>query len=301
MRRAILAAFAVALTHLAAAPARADADAFWRHWSDGQAELNGYRLVQPRYGELREGQAVLVFVTEPFSRSRLVKVDRWDPKDPDQFTALKLNHLRIFQTGIYDYRVMTSVFADPAAGFEPVEVTFTSQEWCGHVFERLTRPGGGAEVVVDSYFEGESGKASVAGPVVIEDAIFIQARGLMSGGPGSFPAGPAATLASALVRRLKHLPANKAATTFTWSGPSEVKVPAGAFTARTLSWPRPDGVGCALDVEVAAPHRILGWRCDDGERAELTGSFRSPYWQQQGEGDEKLLTKLGLWAPGKRR
>ena len=37
---------------------------------------------------LRTGRAVLVFVTEPFSRSRKVKVDRWNPKDPDQFTAL---------------------------------------------------------------------------------------------------------------------------------------------------------------------------------------------------------------------
>lgn len=286
---------------LAAGPASADAGAFWKHWSDGQAELNGYRLVQPRYGALREGQAVLVFVTEPFSRSRLVKVDRWDPNDPDQFTALKLNHLRIFQTVIYDYRIMTSVFADPGAGFSPVEVTFTSQEWCGHVFERLTRPGGGAEVVVDSYFEGETGKASIAGPLVVEDAVLIVARGLMAGGPGSAPSGAAEVLPSALVRRLKHLPAAKAAATFEWSGPRELKVPAGAFTVRSLSWKRVDGVGCALDVEVAAPHRVIGWRCDDGEVAELTGSMRSPYWRQNGEGDEALLQKLGLWAPGRRR
>lgn len=282
-------------------PAAADADAFWRHWSDGKAELNGYRLVQPRYGEQREGQAVLVFVTEPFRRSTLVKADRYDPKDPDQFTALKLNHLRTFQTGIYDYRVMTSVFVDPSAGFEPVEVTFTSQEWCGHVFERSTRPGGGAEVVVDSYFEGESGRVALPAPVVVEDALFIAARGLMVGGPGSVPSGPAEVLTSALVRRLKHLPATKGATTFTWSGPREARVPAGVFAVRSLEWVRGDRQKCAIDVEVAAPHRIIGWRCDDGEVAELTGSMRSPYWQQNREGDEKLLQQLGLWAPGLRR
>ncbi len=49
--------------------AAADADEFWSHWGDGKAELDGYALTQPRYGELREGTAVLIFVTEDFSDS----------------------------------------------------------------------------------------------------------------------------------------------------------------------------------------------------------------------------------------
>lgn len=285
---------------LLAAPAHADADAFWRHWSDGQAELNGYRLTQPRYGQTREGQAVLVFVTEPYSRSRLVKVDRYDPNDPDQLTVLKLNHLRTFQTGIYDYRVMTSAFTDPQRGFAPLEITFSGQEWCGHVFERITTPGGGVEVSVDSYFEGESTKTALSGPIVTEDTLFITARGLMAGGPGSAPAGSASVLTSALTRRLAHLPATAVATAFAWTGPRSAKVPAGTFEVRTLEWTRGDRATCALDVEIAAPHRIVGWRCSDGEVAELTGSMRSPYWRQNREGDEKLLRKLGVWAPGRR-
>ena len=36
---------------------------FWKHWGDGQAELNGYRLKQPRYGVVRDGTAVMIFVT----------------------------------------------------------------------------------------------------------------------------------------------------------------------------------------------------------------------------------------------
>ena len=73
-------------------PAHADVSAFWQTWSDGQAEVSGYRLVQPRYGQSRTGHAVLIYVTEPFSRKKKVKVDRYTPNNPDHFTVLKLNH-----------------------------------------------------------------------------------------------------------------------------------------------------------------------------------------------------------------
>ena len=46
---------------------------------------------------------------------------------------LKLNSVRDFQTGIYHYNVMTSVFARVAAGWPIAKVSFSSQEWCGHV------------------------------------------------------------------------------------------------------------------------------------------------------------------------
>ena len=58
---------------LCAAPA--PAQDFWAHWGDGRAELNGYRLVQPRYGAKRTGTAVLVFVTEDMSDALRVKAD----------------------------------------------------------------------------------------------------------------------------------------------------------------------------------------------------------------------------------
>src|SRR5882672_3258663 len=45
-------------------------DAFWKHWGDGRGELAGYDLEIPRYGPLRHGVAVTIFVTETFSNSR---------------------------------------------------------------------------------------------------------------------------------------------------------------------------------------------------------------------------------------
>jgi hypothetical protein len=48
------------------------------------------------------------------------------------YPVLKLNAVRKFQTGIYDYSVLTSTFARTAAGFPVAKLSFSIQEWCGH-------------------------------------------------------------------------------------------------------------------------------------------------------------------------
>ena len=60
----LLALLACAANPVAQAPAFDDA--FWKQWGDGQAELSGYDLTFPRYGQLRRGVAVTIFVTEMF-------------------------------------------------------------------------------------------------------------------------------------------------------------------------------------------------------------------------------------------
>ena len=281
-----------------ATPAIADDAAFWSHWSDGKAELNGYRLTLSRYGQTRTGSAVMIFVTEPFSRTRKVKVDRYDKENPDHFTAFKLNLVRKFQTGIYDYSVMTSVFTDPGARFAPVKTSFSSQEWCGQVYEETHFGAEGTKVRTDSYFEGETMTTTLEPGLWSEEGLFVWARGLASNGPADTKSGKVSVLGSAFVRRLRHLPARPLETALDWSGPETITVPAGTFTARKLSWTRQTGATCGVDIEVARPHRVLRWACSDGEKAELLGTRRSPYWRMSREGDEKLLRDLGLGATG---
>jgi hypothetical protein len=271
---------------------------FWQHWSDGLAELSGYDLVQPRYGELRHGRAVAIYVTEPYSRSKRVKVDQYDAQNPDHVTVLKLNLVKKFQTGVYDYSLMTSVFSVPEEGFMPLEVTFSSQEWCGHVFDEVHRTADGLTLNVNSYFEGESQSDRVAAAGVMpEDALFITLRGLGAGGLASADS-DAQLLPSATYRRLAHKPARAFGARLDWAdAPSAVEVPAGKIDARRVSWNRADDVVCSADVEVAYPHRIVQWQCADGEVAKLTGTARLPYWKTHAEGDEKLLQGLGLGVP----
>src|ERR1043166_6066798 len=79
---------------------------FDSYWHDGKAELDGYKFTISRYGQERKGQGVLVYVTEPFSESKRVKVDDPSKNAADAFEAFKLNAVRDFQTGIYDYNTM---------------------------------------------------------------------------------------------------------------------------------------------------------------------------------------------------
>src|SRR5215471_360645 len=66
-------------------------DAFWKHWGDGRAEMSGYDLVFPRYGQPRKGVAVAIFVTETFSNSLRVKSDPGRHPKADEYPVMKLN------------------------------------------------------------------------------------------------------------------------------------------------------------------------------------------------------------------
>jgi len=292
---------------LVAAGAAASEPTFEQTWRDGKAELDGYHLAVMRYGEWRAGQAVLVYVTEPFSMRRRVKVD--DPsKDPaDTFEALKLNLVRDFQTGIYDYNTMTSVFAR-SSDFAPSKISFSSAEWCGHVYEELRFDRAAVRQSVRSYFENESGDRDLKAPRggVPEDNLYILLRGLRGAylRPGETRTVP--FLPSAVTRRLTHRAASWGSATIERSARAErVIVPAGTFASRRYVVTSDDGREGIFWVEEAAPHRLLRWTWsgaargsrmggDAAERAELTGTVRVPYWNLNRNGDERRLRELGL-------
>ena len=59
---------------------------FGDYWYQGKAELASYDLNQSRYGEIRNGHAVLIFLTEDFSNYRrynaaVMKVGDLSPED----------------------------------------------------------------------------------------------------------------------------------------------------------------------------------------------------------------------------
>jgi hypothetical protein len=272
-------------------------EGFWAAWGDGQAEVAGYRLVQPRYGALRRGEAVLITVTEDFLGDRLVKADG---PAPGVFPVLKLNEVRDFTTGVYDYNVMSSTFFPLDGRFPagvPVKVTFSSQEWCGHVWDQVTLRNHEMRHVWHSYFasEGEGDqRAAVPKDAVFADAGALWARDLAG---EAVPAGSSRAVRvwpRAIDARFDHEPANFVAGTASRdAATSTVRVPAGTFEVRRtrllygdqdLSW----------WVEVAPPHRLVAWEAANGERAELAGAARMPYWKLQQEGDERLRASLGL-------
>jgi len=87
------------------------------YWFQGKAEINSYNLTQYRYGEARDGEAVLIFVTEDFSRKKHVKLDDTEAAGRDKISVLKMNQTREFVTGIYPYHMMLSAFYSYQGGF----------------------------------------------------------------------------------------------------------------------------------------------------------------------------------------
>ena len=279
-----------------AAVASAGEPDFSAYWHDGKAEIDGYRLTVNRYGEPREGTAVAIYVTEPFSESKRVKVN--DPaQDPkDTFDVLKLNLVRDFQTGIYDYNTMVSVFLR-SGDFTPVKITFSSAEWCGHVYEELLFGTSGITGHYYSYFEDESGPRRLenAKNGVVEDNLFILLRGLRGDFIGPGKTRKVKLLPSVYYGRLSHKPLEwEDADISRRSGVEKVEVPAGKFDAIVYEIKTSSGRAGKFFVEKAYPHRILRWEMPPDVSGELTGSTRLEYWKLNKKGDESYLKEIGL-------
>jgi hypothetical protein len=302
MKRAALALLLALSVVSASSPAStASAQDFWAYWGDGQAELNGYRLVQPRYGAKRDGTAVLIFVNEEMSDALRVKADPGKHPAADVMPVLKLNAIRDFQTGIYDYNVMTSVFARIVPGWPVAKVSFSSQEWCGHVYHQLLVRGGRVLGTFHSYFDGEAdGTDDLAVPAdgVFEDALPILLRGWLGAylKPGESRTVP--FLPSLLRSRLDHQRlAWRTASIALSAAPGAVRVPAGAFRVVTWTVTPEGGPRLTYLIEAEPPYRLVRWKADDGEEGSLVGSSRLAYWKLNGPGGESYLRRLGLPAP----
>jgi hypothetical protein len=277
------------------------ADDFWAHWGDGRGELAGYRLTQPRYGAKRSGTAVLIFVTEDMSDSLRVKAEPGKHPKSDVYPVLKLNVVRDFQTGIYDYNVMTSTFARVSPGWPVAKVSFSSQEWCGQAYHQILPKAGRVAGVFHSYFDGEAdGTENLDLPkdAVFEDALPILLRGwgmpyLKPGETRTVP-----LLPSLLRSRFDHkrLAWGKA-TIARASDRSTVTVPAGSFEVETWTVTHVGGPTATYEFESASPYRLVRWAVNTGEEAVLLKSTRLAYWKLNAPGGEKHLKELGLPVP----
>jgi hypothetical protein len=316
-RAALLLVLASALC--GAAPPGASGDPpFGSYWHDGKAEIDGYRYTLTRYGQPRQGQCVAVYVTEPFSRSKNVKADDPARNPADTFDVLKLNLVRDFQTGIYDYNTMTSLFVR-SSDFEPVKVSFSSTEWCGNVYEELRVDPGLVSQRLSSYFEDESGTREERRPKdgILEEELFVRLRGLAGEylAPGARRTVP--FLPGAFRRRLTHAPLHwEEATIQRLAEPQTLSVPAGRFQTTVYSVAIANGAQGLFFVEAAYPHRIVRWEwkpaagahatragpgtgfgADSNDAGELSGSERLQYWKLHNVGDERYLRSVGL-LPG---
>ena len=271
---------------------------FWAHWGDGKAELNGYRLTQPRYGAKRSGTAVYVFVTEDFSDSLRVKAESGGHPEGDVTPVMKLNAVRDFSTGIYDYNVMTSTFLRTKRGWPVSKVSFSSQEWCGHVWHQIIPREGRVDGVFHSYFDGEADgteKLEMPADGVFEDALPVILRGWKGAFVEEGGSRTVRFLPSLLHARLTHTALEWTTARISRASKTEsVSVPAGRFEVSMRTVEVEGGRTLTFAIEARPPYRLVRQTGADGEELALLGSARLAYWKLNAPGGESYLEQIGL-------
>lgn len=272
---------------------------FGDYWYAGEAELSSYELEQVRYGETHQGTAVLIFVTEPFSKSKQVKLDRPGEAKDDEVTVMKLNFTKKFLTGIYPYSMMMSSFVPVSLNSYPdaLKITSSVQEWCGHTFTQVNLKGSKYKGQLYSYFESEGDTEFHVPNQWTEDELWQRIRLA----PDLLPTGSLDILPSTLYQRLGHssIKLLKAEATISLLERSDFS----DQPHRKYMLTYPDRT-MSIYFEEAFPFQILGWEetyksgfknpTEMTTRARLKKSIKSPYWQQNGADDRIIREQLEL-------
>ncbi|MEM7296774.1 MAG: hypothetical protein AAF391_00740 [Bacteroidota bacterium] len=269
------------------------------YWYAGEAEITSFELQQARYGEIHSGEAVLVFVTEPFSKSKQVKLDNWRDQSKDNVSVMKLNMTKKFLTGIYPYSMMMSTFTPVSSDKypDPFKITTSSQEWCGHTFMQLNLHKDSYKLKGFSYFESEGDYDIEVSNTILEDELWTRIR--LS--PQSLPIGEIEVLPSTFYLRLRHRdnqakPAQASLEKVANSNFSELE-----HQKYSLEY---DNRQLTIYFEKDFPHTILGWEetyvSGFGNPEKLTtrakriNTIKSAYWGKNSNSDRELRKELGL-------
>ena len=268
---------------------RSITEAFKSYWYAGEAEITSYELEQARYGELRQGHAVLIYVTEPFLPEIQVKADRQSRETP---SVLKLNSTKKYLTGIYPYSIMTSTFSPVRTQEHAIKVSGSVQEWCGHTYTQINNRKQ-FEYMSHSYFEGEADETKTLEPAYLENEIWT----LIRLAPEELPIGQTAMIPSLEYIRTAHIDAKAYQAEASLEEDSDL-------SAYTIHYPEL-GRTLAISFETAFPHTIAGWtetaRSGYGagareltSKASLKKRIKGPYWRQNSNSDSNLRDSLGL-------
>lgn len=263
--------------------------AFKDYWYSGTAEITSYKLEQARYGEIREGKAVLIYVTEPFLKDKQVKADK---NNPNNVPVLKLNSTKKYQTGIYPYSIMTSSFYPVYDNQHAIKVSFSAQEWCGHVYAQINNKEQ-FQVKSHSYFEAEADQDFNLEKAILENELWNKIR--IS--PEELPQGNIQIVPSLEFVRLSHKELKA------YDANASLVEKDGHYTYE-INYPELERT-LTIIFDVMFPHAIVGWsetfKSGFGPSAQsLTSkatkikSINTPYWQQNGNKDLYLRDSLGL-------
>lgn len=258
---------------------------FKAYWHNGEAEITSYKLEQARYGEIREGKAVLVFVTEDFLPEAQVKADNYNENN---IPVLKLNTTKKFNTGIYPYSIMQSTFYPVANNQHAIKISASVQEWCGHTYTQLNNREA-FEVQSHSYFQNEADRNFTLEKTWTENELWTKLRL----DPERLPVGQIEVVPSLEYNRLN---------------PTEFKA-YNAYASKennsyTLSYKDLNRI-LKINFNPDFPYDILGWEETTSQGLSTTSetlttkatklqTIKSDYWNKKSNSDLRLRDSLNL-------
>ncbi len=270
-------------------PKKTLSEEFKKYWYAGDAEITSYKLQQARYGELREGEAVLIYVTEPFLPEKQVKADG---SSKSNIPVLKLNSTKNYLTGIYPYSIMSSSFYPVHDNQHALKVSFSAQEWCGQVYAQLNNRSK-FEIMSHSYFESEADQNIELEKTILENELWNKIRIE----PSTLPIGDLDIIPSLEYIRLSHkeLKSYKATATLTENN---------ELSSYEVNYPEL-GRNLKINFTASFPYSIESWtetfKSGFGENAKSMTStatklnrLKTPYWRQNGNNDLSLRDSLGI-------
>jgi hypothetical protein len=256
------------------------------YWYQGKAELTAYNVEQERYGEIRAAEQVNIFVTEDFSAKKQVKLDDPAANPADRVPMLKLNTVRKFKTGIYDYSLMQSIFTPMDAEKRTLKSTCSIQDWCGHIFTQLNWKNEAYQVQEFSYFESDGDKVKPVKADLLEDEIWTKLRL----NPQFLSEKEYNVVPASFYCRLRHQPlqAQKAKISIQKQAKTDELHLDYVNIERSL----------VIQYENTAPYRILGWTEIDKGKTSSKGTLKkvmmSDYWAKHDNASAGLRNDLGL-------
>ncbi|KAA1244707.1 septum formation inhibitor Maf [Aquimarina sp. RZ0] len=270
-------------------PAKELSEDFKKYWYSGTAEITSYQLEQARYGEIRKGKTVLIYVTEDFLSREQVKAD--DQNDTN-IPVLKLNATKKFNTGIYPYSIMQSTFYPVSDNQHALKISSSMQEWCGHVYAQLNNREQ-YEILSHSYFQGEADQEFSLNKTILENELWTKIRI----DPDNLPKGNIEIIPSFEYCRLRHKEIKAYSAIANLQNEND-------FYTYTIEYPTLSRT-INITFNKTFPYEIESWsetfKSGFGASAkELTTKaikikrIKSPYWGKNSNHDEVLREELGL-------
>ena len=273
---------------------------FKAYWYSGTAEINSYQLQQARYGEMRDGYAVLIFVTEDFLLDSQLKKEAETKEDIT--SVLKTNYVKKFTTGIYDYSMMSSIFTAVERNEFPntLKVSTSSQEWCGHSYLQFNLKNNQYQFKGHSYFMNEGDQNELVEKAYFEDEIF----NLIRMNPEYVPFGAINLIPSTQWLRLSHQDIKAYAAQISIGSKLDSNYSSSEISTVKIDY---DDLERTVEIfyQTQFPYQILGWeettKSGFGKnaammttKAVLDTTILSPYWSKNLNKDEYLRKELQL-------